>query len=77
MATRPGEAEEEGGGGGGRRERASGSSAPSDPQKTEEAVNHRQNNCVKTVGTSPALVYSATAVSTAVRSRATRTGPYP
>ena len=39
----------EGGGGG----RVSGSSAQSDPQKTEEAVDHRQNNYVKAVGTSP------------------------
>ena len=39
--------------GGGERERASGSSSQSDPQKTEEAVDHRQNNYVKEVGTSP------------------------
>ena len=32
----------------------SGSSAQSDPQKTEEVVDHSQNNgCVKAVGTSP------------------------
>ena len=34
--------------------RVGGLSAQSDPQKTEEAVDHRQNNCyVKAVGTSP------------------------
>ena len=41
-------------GGGGDRERVSGSSVQSDPQKTEEAVDHRQNNSyVKAAGTSP------------------------
>ena len=36
------------------RERVSGSSVQSDPQKTEEAVDHRQNNSyVKAAGTSP------------------------
>ena len=35
-----------------RGERVSSSSARSDPQKTEEAVDHRQNNYVKAVGTS-------------------------
>ena len=35
-------------------ERVSGSSMHSDPQKTEEAVDHHQNNSyVKAVGTSP------------------------
>ena len=35
-------------------EGVSGSSAQSDPQKTEEAADHRQNNnYVKAVGTSP------------------------
>ena len=54
----------------------SGSSACSDPQKTEEAVDHRQNNCVKAVGTSPVrsnLCAPLIAVLTAVRSRDTRT----
>ena len=49
----------------------SGSSAQSDPQKTEEAVDHRQNNYVKAVGTSPVRSNKCvllTAVSTAVRS---------
>ena len=42
----------QGGGGGG--ERVSGLSAQSDPQKTEEAMDHHQNNnYVKAVGTSP------------------------
>ena len=41
-----------GGGGGPEGERVSGSPARSDPQKTEEAVDHRQNNYVKAVGTS-------------------------
>ena len=37
-----------------REDRMSGSSAQSDPQKTEEAVDHRQNNnYVKAVGISP------------------------
>ena len=52
-------------------ERVSGSSAQCDPQKTEKAVDHIQNNnYVKAVGTSQ-LVYCAIAVSTAVRSRKT------
>ena len=35
-------------------QRVSGSTARSDPRKTEEAVDHRQNNsCVKAVRTSP------------------------
>ena len=33
--------------------KVSDSSARSDPQKIEEAVDHRQNNYVKEVGTSP------------------------
>ena len=42
------------GGGGGERDRVSGSSAQFDPQKTEAAVDHRQNNYyVKAVETSP------------------------
>ena len=48
----------------------SGSSARSDRQKTEEAVDHRQNNYVKAVGTSPVRSNLGTpliAVSTAVR----------
>ena len=41
------------GGGGGGSEGVSGSSAQSDPQKTEEAVDHRQNDSyVRAVGTS-------------------------
>ena len=48
----------------------SGWSARSDPQKTEEAMDHRQNNnCVKAVGTSPVrsnLCTPLIAVSTAV-----------
>ena len=37
-------------------ERVSGSYAQSNPQKTEEAVDNRQNNSyVKAVGTSPVL----------------------
>ena len=46
-------------------------------RKTEEAVDHRQNNnYVKAVGTSPvrsSLCTPLTAVSTAARSRVTRT----
>ena len=43
-----------GGGGGGERDTVSGSSVQFDPQKTEAAVDHRQNNYyVKAVGTSP------------------------
>ena len=38
-----------GGGGGGEKEWVS----PIQPGKTEEAMNHRQNNYVKSVGTSP------------------------
>jgi len=38
----------------GREDRMSGSSPQSDPQKTEEAVDHLQNNnYVKAMGTSP------------------------
>ena len=55
----------------------SSSSARSDPQKSEEAVDHRQNNSyIKAVGTSPVrsnLCAPLVAVSTAVRSRVTRT----
>ena len=58
-------------GGGG--ERVSGSSAQSNPQKTEEAVDHRQNNNLLIIGSgdlaiAKQLVCSAIAVSTAVRS---------
>ena len=43
-----------GGGGAGGRQSVSGSTAQSDLQKTEEAVDHRQNNnYVKAMGTSP------------------------
>ena len=54
----------------------SGSSARYNPQKTEEAVNHRQNNYVKAVGTSSVgsnLCAPLIAVSTAVRNRVTKT----
>ena len=65
------------GGGGGGGERVSGSSAQSDPQKTEEAVDHRQNNSyVKAVGSSSVRSNYCTplfAVSTALRSRVTKT----
>ena len=57
----------------------SGSSAVSDIQKAEEAVDHSQNNSyVKAVGTSPVpgnLCTPLTPVSTAVWSRVTRTMP--
>ena len=63
--------------GGGGRAGESSSSARSDPQKSEEAVDHRQNNSyIKAVGTSPVrsnLCAPLVAVSTAVRSRVTRT----
>ena len=57
---------------GGGRESVSGSRAQSDPQKTEKAVNHRQNNDLLIIGSgdlsiAKQLVYSAIAVSTAVR----------
>ena len=62
-------------GGGGEGKRVSGSSACSDLQKTEEAVDRRQNNnYVKAAGTSPVrsnLCTPLIAVSTAVRSRVT------
>ena len=56
--------------------RVSDSSARSDPQKSEEAVDHRQNNYVKAARTSPErsnLCTSLIAVSTAVRSIVTMT----
>ena len=60
-------------GGGGR---VNDSSASCDPQKNEEDVDHRQNNYVKAVRTSPErsnLCTSLIAVSTAVRSIVTIT----
>ena len=55
----------------------SGSFTQSDPQKTEEAVDHRQNNYIKAVhGTSPLCSNKRTpiiAVSTAVLSTVTKT----
>ena len=60
-------------GGGG--EGMNSSTARSDP-KTEETVSRRQNNSVKEVGTPSVpsdLCTSLTAVSTAVRSRVTKT----
>ena len=58
-------------GAGAKGKRVSSPPAQLDPQKTEKAVDHRQNNnYVKAVGTSQ-LVYSAIAVSTAGRRRKT------